>query len=185
MNNRAINFNIQGDYAHADSLYAGAAGIYETLAGRTETASDKALYALALLNRGENAFKAQDYPLSRSCFEDGLICYRSALEGLGDYDTAQYYAWLCYYELLYPRDPDAAVEAGLTAYQLQPNNVLVNMNLGYACLYAGYYEDAETLLTWIASLGEGQAETIRMDLAAQRAAGLVSEYADVILEKIG
>ena len=43
----------------------------------------------------------------------------------------------------------------------------------------------ETLLTWIASLGEGQAETIRMDLAAQRAAGLVSEYADVILEKIG
>ena len=43
--------------------------------------------------------------------------------------------WLCYYELLYPRDPDAAVEAGLTAYQLQPNNVLVNMNLGYACLF--------------------------------------------------
>ena len=33
--------------------------------------------------------------------------------------------------------------------------------------------------------GEGQAETIRLDLAAQRAAGLVSDYADVILEKIG
>ena len=77
------------------------------------------------------------------------------------------------------------MDAGLAAYELQPYNVLVNLNLGYACLYAGYWEDAETLLTWIAGLGEGQAETIRLDLAAQRAAGLESEYTDVILEKIG
>ena len=185
INNRAINFNIQGEYARADGLYAEAGEIYDALREKTGTAPDTALYALALLNRGENAFKARDYRLSRSCFEDGLQQYRSALEGLGDYDTAQYYAWLCYYELLFPRDPDAAVEAGLKAYELQPNSVLVNLNLGYACLYAGYWEDAETLLTWIAGLGEGQAETIRLDLAAQRAAGLESEYTDVILEKIG
>ena len=184
LNNRAINFNIQGDYRDADSLYADAAVIYGMLSEKTETAADKAVYALVLLNRGENAFKAQDYSVSRSCFEDGLACYRSALDGLGDYDTAQYYAWLCYYELIYPRDLDAAIEAGLTAYDLQPNNVLVNLNLAYACLYAGYYEDAEDLLTWIAGLGEGQAETIRLDLMAQRAAGLESEYTDVILEKI-
>ena len=184
-NNRAVNFNIRGDYDRADGLYADAAGIYAALSEKTGTAPDRALYALSLLNRGENAFKARDYALSRSCFEDGLARYLSALEGLGDYDRAQYYAWLCYYRLLYPRDPEAAVEAGLTAYELQPSNVLVCLNLGYACLYAGYYEDAEALLTWIAGLGEGQAETIRLDLAAQRAAGLVSDYADVILEKIG
>lgn len=185
LNNRAVNFNIQGDYEKADELYEGAAKIYRELSEKTDTATDRSMYAVALLNRGENAFKAQDYSVSRSCFEEGLFAYRSALDGLGDFDTAMYYAWLSYYELLYPRDFDAAIDAGLKAYELQPGSVFVNLNLGYACLYAGYYEDAEELLTWIAGLGEGQAETIRMDLAAQRAAGLSSEYMDVILEKIG
>ena len=184
LNNRAVNFNMQGEYARADGLYAGAASIYGALAGKTDTAADRVLYALALLNQGENAFKAQDYPVSRNCFEEGLARYRSAIDELGDYDTAQYYAWLCYYELLYPRDMDAAIEAGLTAYELQPDNVLVNLNLGYAALYAGYYDDAQTLLTWVAGLGEGQADTIRMDIRAQEAAGLFSEYTDVILSQI-
>ena len=184
-NNRAVNFNIQGNYARADELFSAAAGIYAALTERTDADSDRAVYALTLLNQGENAFKAGNYPLSRASMEAGLAQYLSALDGLGDYDTAQYYAWLCYYEVLYPRDFEAAVDAGLAAYELQPYNVLVNLNLGYACLYAGYREDAEALLTGVAALGEGQAETIRMDLAAQRAAGLSSPYADTILALIG
>ncbi|MBR6113838.1 MAG: toll/interleukin-1 receptor domain-containing protein [Oscillospiraceae bacterium] len=185
INNRAINFNIQSDYARADGLYADAAEIYSALSQKTGTAADQALYALALLNRGENAFKAQDYGHSRVYFEDGLDSYSSVLDGLGDYDTAQYYAWLSYYDLLYRRDFEAAVDAGLAGYELQPNNVLVNLNLGYACLYAGYHEEADALLTMIAGLGEGQAETVRLDLAAQQAAGLYSDYTAVILDKIG
>ena len=184
-NNRALNFNIQGDYARADELYADTAAIYASLCERTGSASDGATYALALLNRGENAFKAGDYALSRECFEAGLDRYEASLGSLGDFDAAQYYAWLCYYTLLYPRDFEAAVDAGLAAYDLQPNNVLVNLNLGYACLYAGYLEDADYLLCLVAGLGEGQAETIRLDLAAQQAAGLTSDYIPVILEKIG
>ena len=66
-------------------------------------------------------------------------------------------------------------------YKLQPNNVLVNLNLAYACLYYGYYKDADDILCAIAALGEGQAETIRRDLAAQEAAGLVSEHIPALL----
>ena len=55
------------------------------------------------------------------------------------------------------------------------------INLGYACLYSGYYDDCDQLLTWAAGLGEGIAEAIRLDLEAQEAAGLSSEHTEALL----
>ena len=58
------------------------------------------------------------------------------------------------------------------------------MNLGYACLYCGYEEDCDRILGIIASLGSGQAETIRKDLQAQAAGGLQSDHTEAVLEMI-
>ena len=73
------------------------------------------------------------------------------------------------------------MDSGVKAVQLQPGNVLANINLGYACLYSGYYDDCDQLLTWAAGLGEGIAEAIRLDLEAQEAAGLSSEHTEALL----
>ena len=184
-NNRALSANIRGDYALADTLYEKAAARSLFVSEKTGAASDRALYALALLNRGENAFKLGDYSRSRAFFEAGLAEYEAATPQLGDYDRSQYAAWLSYYELIHRRDAAAALKAALAGRQLQPNNVLVNLNLAYACLYGGYRADAENLLQQIAALGGGQAETIRADLEAQQRAGLSLERADELLALLG
>jgi len=170
--NRGICFNIQGDYARADEYYSMATELYDAIVARTGSASDTAQYALAVLNTGENAFKQGEYERSRGLFEEGLISYRSVCEALGDYDVSQYLAWLSYYQVIHLHQFDEALSSALSAVDLQPNNVLANLNLAYACLYAGYPEDADALLSQIAALGGGQAETIRMDLEAQRRSGL-------------
>ena len=180
-NNRALGLNIRGDYSGADAMYRHAADIYEKISEKTGAASDKAMSALMYLNLGENGFKLGDYENSREFFEKGLKIYLSALDELGDYDQAQYEAWYSYYLLIHERDYAGAVDAAIMGYKLQPNNVLVNMNLAYACLYYGYYEDADDILCTVAALGEGQAETIRRDLAAQQKAGLVSEHIPALL----
>ena len=95
--------------------------------------------------------------------------------------TAQFYAWQSYDLLIHARDYASAVGSGIKAVQLQPGDVLANINLGYACLYAGYYDDCDMLLTWAASLGEGVADAIRLDLKAQEAAGLSSEHTEALL----
>ena len=100
---------------------------------------------------------------------------------MGDYYTAQYYAWASYYTLIFSRDYKSAVDYGVAAVQLQPNNVAANLNLGYACLYAGYYEDCDKLLTAVAGLGGGMADAIRLDLDAQTRAGLHSDHLDALL----
>ncbi len=184
-NNRALSFNMHGDYAAADSLYARAAEINRALAEKTGAASDRAMAALSLLNLGENAYKLPDYERSRACFEEGLRTYEAALGGLGEYDRAQYQAWLAYYLLVHERDPFAAFDAAYAGYELQPDSVLVNLNLGYACLYCGYEDDADTLIGAVAALGEGQVEMILRDLEAQAAAGLVSEHVPAILAMLG
>ncbi len=180
--NRGICFNIQGEYGPADEYYTMAADLYEIIVGRTGSASDKATYALALLNTGENAFKLGEYDRSRTFFEKGLDVYGEACGSLGDYDVSQYYAWLSYYQVIHLRQFDDALDSAQLARDLQPENVLANLNLAYACLYGGYPDDADYLLTLIASLGKGQAETIRMDLAAQRNSGLVPPDIPFILE---
>ena len=184
-NNRGLCLNTQGDYLRADEFYARAAEIYRRVMERTGTASDTACYALAVLNTGENAFKAGEYARSRELFETGLAAYGGVCEGLGNYDTAQYYAWKSYYELIHLRDPDAAVDSALAAWERQPDSVLVNLNLAYACLYDGYYEDADEIFLLVASLGDGQAETIRRDLEAQQRAGLFSPHTEEVLRLIG
>ena len=180
-NNRALSFNIQGEYVRADELYLRAAEIYGALAEKTGASSDKAMSALTLLNVGENAFKLPDYRKSQSYFEQGLRVYESVLDELGEYDRAQYQAWLSYYRLVILRDYPAALDAALVGYQLQPNNVLVNLDLAYACLYNGYYDDASMIFNAVAALGEGMVETIQRDLEAQTQAGMDPEY-QVILD---
>ena len=176
-NNRAINLNTGGDYEGADAYYAEAAGLYGSLAERTGSPVYRAGYANSLMNAGDNAFKLGDYDRTRDYFERGLAVYEASFDELGDYDRSQYYAWLSYYSLVCLRDDEAALNAALEAYGLQPNNVLVNMTLGYACLYGGYYEDAEYLLnTTISALGEGQKDMILLDLEAQRRAGMDPGY---------
>ena len=182
--NRGIFYNIQGDYESADGYYRKAVETQKKLLDKSGSPSHGRLYALYLLNTGENAFKLGDYPRSRTFFEDGLAVYAGFLDALGDYDRSQYQAWLSYYSLIHLRDADAALDAGLEGVRLQPNNVLANLNLAYACLYSGHVEDAENLLTQIAALGGGQAETIRVDLEAQRRAGLDDTHHEEILALI-
>ena len=184
-NNRGLCFNIQGQYDMADGYYKDATDIYRRVSERTGAPSDAAVYGKSLLNTGENAFKLGSYEYSREKFEEGLIVYRDACPSLGNYDNALYSAWLSYYELVCIRDYQAALDAALNAYQLQSDNVLVNMNLAYACLYCGYYDDADTLFTMIASLGEGQAETLIGDLNAQQRAGLYSPHTEEVFKLLG
>ena len=183
-NNRGACFNTQGDYRSADLYYTQATEVYRRIMERTGSASDAAYYALSTLNTGENAFKAGEYDRSRELFETGLSVYENVYESLGTYDTAQYYAWHSYYTLIHLRDYDAALNDALTGWQYQPESVLVNMNLAYACLYAGYHEDAASLFTQLAALGEGQADMIRLDLEAQERAGMHSDYTGSILQMI-
>ncbi len=184
-NNRALSLNMHGDYAAADALYIRAADITGALALQTNAASDLATYALSLLNLGENTFKLADYERSRGYFEEGLTVYKTALNGLGEFDLAQYRAWESYFKLIHERDFSGSFDSGYAAYQLQPNNVFVNLVLAYACLYCGYEEDAEMLLSAVATLGEGQVEMIKRDLDAQKQAGLPIDDVAGLLDRIG
>lgn len=183
-NNCGLCLNTQGKFTDADQYYTAAAELYGRIHDMTGTAADAAVYATALLNTGENAFKAGHYNRSKEKFEEGLDVYAGAITQLGDYYTSQYYAWASYNALIHDRDYETAVDYGVQAVQLQPGNVLANLNLGYACLYAGYYDDCDQLLTWVAGLGEGQAETIRLDLDAQARAGLHSDHTTDLLNAI-
>ena len=183
-NNWGLCYSTRGDWAAADRYYGLAADVCRQMMEKTGSAPDTAQYALALLNIGENAFKAGEYERSRAMFEAGLERYGAVCERLGTYDTAQFYAWQSYYRLIHERDAEAALSDGLTAWQMQPDSVLVELNLAYACLYCGYYEDADELFMQVASLGSGQAEAIRRDLEAQKRAGLESEHTEVVLEML-
>ena len=183
-NNWGLCYSTRGDWAAADRYYGLAADVCRQMMEKTGSAPDTAQYALALLNIGENAFKAGEYERSRAMFEAGLERYGAVCESLGTYDTAQFYAWQSYYRLIHERDAEAALSDGLTAWQMQPDSVLVELNLAYACLYCGYYEDADELFMQVASLGSGQAEAIRRDLEAQKRAGLESEHTEVVLEML-
>ena len=183
-NNRGLGLNIRGRYREAETYYLRSSEINRTLSAETGTPADGALYALSLLNLGENAFKLPDYARSRDWFEQGLKQYERVLDSLGDFDRAQYYAWVSYYELIHPRDNQAALDAALKAVELQPDSLLANLNLAYACLYSGYLEDADSLLSQIAKLGGGLRETIVVDLEAQRNAGMESAHRDELLEQM-
>ena len=183
-NNWGLCYSTRGDWAAADRYYGLAADVCRQMMEKTGSAPDTAQYALALLNIGENAFKAGEYERSQAMFEAGLERYGAVCESLGTYDTAQFYAWQSYYRLIHERDAEAALSDGLTAWQMQPDSVLVELNLAYACLYCGYYEDADELFMQVASLGSGQAESIRRDLEAQKRAGLESEHTEVVLEML-
>ncbi|MBQ6425777.1 MAG: tetratricopeptide repeat protein [Clostridia bacterium] len=184
-NNRALSLNMHGDYASADALYLRSADITGALAQQTNAASDLANYALSLLNLGENTFKLTDYERSKGYFEEGLTVYKTALDGLGEFDFAQYQAWESYFKLIHERDFSGSFDSGYAAYQLQPNNVFVNLVFAYACLYCGYEEDAEMLLSAVSSLGGGQAEMIKRDLDSQKQAGLPLDDVVGLLERIG
>lgn len=183
-NNWGLCYSTRGDWAAADRYYGLATDVCRQMMEKTGSAPDTAQYALALLNIGENAFKAGEYERSREAFEAGLKRYGEVCESLGTYDTAQFYAWQSYYRLIHERDAEAALSDGLTAWQMQPDSVLVELNLAYACLYCGYYEDADELFKQVASLGSGQAEAIRRDLEAQKRAGLESEHSGAVLEML-
>ena len=183
-NNHGLCLNTQGKYEEADELYRKASELYGQIFEATGTASFGTTWAISLLNTGENAFKAGNYDETRRLFHQGLEVFETLLQDLDSYDQAQYYAWLSYHKLINDRDFGGALEAAVTACNLQPNSVLANMNLGYACLYCGYEEDCDRILGGIAALGAGQAETIRKDLQAQAAAGLYSAHAEAVLQML-
>ena len=180
-NNCGICLNNQGNFAEADEYFSSAAELYGKVYETTGTALDEAIYASALLNSGENAFKAEQYPRSQAQFRQGLELLAEAAEELGDACASSYYAWASYNALIHGKNPVEAVDLGVRAVQLQPGSVLANINLGYACLYAGYYEDCDRLLTWAAGLGEGVADAIRLDLKVQSRAGLTSPHTKELL----
>ena len=59
------------------------------------------------------------------------------------------------------------------------------MNYAYALLYSGLYEKSDAFLKEIASSGLGEADTIKLDIEAQKASGLTDEHQDVILGWLG
>ena len=179
-NNRGLSYNIRGDYAAADHWYTAAAGQYQKIYEKSRADSDGAVYAVSLLNVGENAFKMQDYALSRRKFQEGLKLYGPLCKRLGEYDEAQYYAWLSYDELIHRRNFGKALEDAWKAYELQPGNILVNLNLAYACLYNEEYDVCDEIFSAVAELGEGQCSVIRMDLEAQRRAGMSDQHHDEV-----
>ena len=179
-NNRGLSFNIRGDYTEADHWYTAAAGQYQKIYEKSRADSDGAVYAVSLLNIGENAFKMQDYVRSRRKFQEGLELYEPLCQRLGEYDEAQYYAWLSYDELIHRRDFQKALEDACKAYELQPGNILVNLNLAYACLYNEKYDECDEIFSAVAALGEGQSSIIRMDLEAQRKAGMSEKHHDEV-----
>ena len=181
-NNHGLCLNMQEKYEAADELYNKASELYGQIYAATGALSSGTTYAVSLLNTGENAFKAGKYDETRQLFKEGLGIFEAILDGLDPYDQAQYYTWLSYHKLINDRDYSGAFEAALTACDLQPNSVLANMNLGYACLYCGYDDDCDRILRSIAALGEGQAEMIRKDLRAQAAAGLYSGHTEALLQ---
>lgn len=180
-NNCGVCLNTQGNFADADRYFTSAAELRGRIYDTTGTASDAAVYASALLNTGENAFKAGQYDRSREQFRQGLEIFSQAAGQLGDAYASEYYAWASYNALIHDQDYEAAVTYGIQAVELQPDNVLANINLGYACLYAGYYEDCDLLLTWAAGLGGGVADAIRLDLEVQSRAGLTSPHTEALL----
>ena len=184
-NNYGLCLNSQGKYDAADELYRKAAGLYGQIYESTGSVSSGTVYAVSKLNTGENAFKAGKYAEAEQLFEEGLKVFEKILNNLDDYDQAQYYAWLSYHKLINLRDYNGAYEAAVKACTLQPNNILANMNLGYACLYSGHEEDSDRILGAVAALGIGQAEMIRKDLKAQASAGLHSDHADAVLQMLG
>ena len=183
-NNRGLNLNIGGRYEEAYTYYSRAAGIRREILAQTDTASDRAELALAILNTGENTFKEGRYPDARELFEEGLREYETACGALETYDRAQFEAWSSYYALLFVRDPEEAYRRARTACELQPDGVLPHLNLAYACLYSGRYEECDELFRILSSLGAGQRETIRQDLEAQERAGLADPHADAVREML-
>ena len=183
-NNHGLCLNTQEKYESADELYRKAAGLYGQIFAATGSVSSGTTYAVSLLNTGENAFKAGKYAETEHWFESGLEVFESMLDDLDPYDLAQYYSWLSYHRLIHDRDFAGAYEAAVAACILQPNSVLANMNLGYACLYCGYTENCDLVLGAIAKLGSGQAEMIRKDLQAQAAAGLYSDHTEDVLQML-
>ncbi len=184
-NNRGLCFNIRGLYDDAAPLYETASQHYRRIYDKTGAPSDGMAYAVSLLNTGENAFKAGEYTDSEEFFVRGLSVCESLFSRLGAYDSSQYHAWRSYYELIHKRDPEAAYEQGLIACRLQPDSVLANLNLAYACLYSGRYDECDRLFRILASLGEGQTETIRLDLRAQQAAGMQEAHIEEVLKILG
>ena len=182
--NQAMMLNMRGDYGAADPLYVRAVGIYTQIIEKTDADADRTMAAMLNINCGENAYKLADDSRSRRYFEEGLALYESMLDRLGDFDRSQYEAWRSYYLLIHEKDYRASLEAALAAHELQPDNPLVNQILGYACLYSGYDEDADALLTAVASLGGGQAEMILRDLESQERGGLSSPHFAEIREII-
>ena len=183
-NNRGAAFNTQGNYVSADEMYSKAVELYRSVAEKTGTASDRAMLAKRLTNLADNSFKLSDYPRSKEYFKEVFRIYEEVLDGLGQYDKAVYLSWLSYYRLIHERNYPGAYKAANEAYELQPENTLVNMIRGYAYLYDGHYDDAEKILTEIASFGGGQADMIRRDLEAQQQAGMWNEHIPELLKAI-
>ena len=183
LHNRAINLILLGDYSEADRVFADEAEIRLVLSEKTGLVEDRARYASALLHIGENAYRIPDYSRSEEYFKNGLSAFEGILNGLSGSGRAHYQSWMALYRLIHQRNPRGAVDAAMIGRTLAPNDVQVNRFLAYACLYGGYEEDAENILSQIAALGGGQRERIILDLEAQRQAGLVSAFRDRLLEE--
>jgi len=180
-NNYGINYSMPGLFEEAKDAYAQAAHYYKLIADATGAAPDVAAYAAACMNVSDACFKLHRYGDCRSAMEKGLNAYGSVADRLSEYRLTEYYAWSAYYYLICERDPESALNTALAAYQMEPTSVLTNMILGYCCLYTGYDQDCDRLLMLVASTGEGQADMLRLDLAAQQASGLYSEHLPEVL----
>lgn len=175
-NNCGINYNLQQNYAEAANNFDRARELFRGLSQKTDSLNYVVNYAEACMNIGDNTFKLGEYDRTKKSFEEGIAAFASAEERLSTPQLAEYYVWNAYKLLVCDKDYNAALDKALAAYDMQPTSPLVNMILGYVCLYSGYYDDADFLLGQVAGLGDGQREMILLDLDAQQASGLSSPH---------
>lgn len=183
-NNCGINYNLQTKFDKAASCYIKAANIYQKIANTSNAPTDISLFADSCMNAGDNYLKQGNIDKSRIYFEKGLDAYSSIYDKLSDEKYAEYYSWYAYYELVHNKNYEKSLELSLVAYEICPENILVNNILGYTCLYNGYYDDCDQILSSIASLGQGNAQMILLDIKSQLNAGLESPHVDALLELI-
>ncbi len=181
-NNYGLCLNAQGDYRRAASVFEGLAEIEKERYEKEKTALAQASYARALYNVAENAFKAGGYPTMRENFAECIRLYEPVSESLGSYHRSEYLARLAYFDIIVKRDYAAAEAAAREAYSVQPDNLFVCYNLGYALLMNKSYADCDTVFKALAGTGADAAEAVRLDFEAMKKAGISDPHMDEVLK---
>ena len=181
VNNYGLCLNMSGDFAAAAEWYTLNVELNNRLHQQLGTPLSQAALARACYNVAENAFKLGDAATVRSYFDRCLALYEPVSRSLGSYHESEYLARLAYHQIIVAQDFPAALENAAEALSLQPRSVFAHYNFGYALLYNNEIETAQQVFAALASISDGEVETVRLDFAALTQAGLAHPAMEDIL----